>query len=86
MGMRKKAGSLTSTVADKNAKVGKYFFTLKTKGDPIKITEHATKAIAIAEGRVDAAGNIIEEVKPKVDPVEKSLQLRLKGGALTNVV
>ena len=29
---------------------------------------------------------MIEEEKPKVDPVDKSLQLRLKGGSLTNVV
>ena len=34
----------------------------------------------------DSSGNIIEEQKPKPDPIDKSLALRLKGGSLTNVV
>ena len=70
--LRKKAGSLQSTVADKNAKAGKFFFTLRTKGEPVKISAEAVKAVAIAEGRVGADGKLIEEVKPMVDPVDKA--------------
>lgn len=64
IGIRKKAGSLQSTIVDKNAKSGKFFFTLRTKGEPVKISEEAKKANAIMEGRTDAAGNVVEEVKP----------------------
>ena len=71
-------------MADKNKP--KFFFTLRYKGDPIKITDHAKLAVAKAEGRCDASGKIIEDEKPKADPVDKAIQLRLKGGALTNVV
>ena len=73
IGSRKKAGSLQSTVADKNSKSGKFFLTLRTKGDPVKITDAAKKANAIMEGRTDAAGNVIEEEKPKVDPIDKAI-------------
>lgn len=58
---------------DKNAKAGKFFFTLKVKGEPVKISEQAKKNVAIAEGRVDAQGNVIEEEKPKVDPIDKAI-------------
>jgi hypothetical protein len=77
---------LQSTVADKNAKAGKFFFNLRTKGEPVKISAEAIKVVAIAEGRVDAEGNMIEEVKPIVDPVDKAMQARLKSGAVNNVV
>jgi hypothetical protein len=70
---RKKAGSMTSTVSNKNAKSGTFFFTLRTKGEPVKISAEAIKAVAIAEGRVDATGNVIEEVKPMIDPVDKAI-------------
>ena len=86
IGIRKKAGNITQTVADKNSKHGKFFFTLRTAGEPVKISEEAIKAVAIAEGRTDASGKVIEEEKPKVDPIDKQLQLRLKGGSITNVV
>ena len=33
--IRKKGGSLSTVVADKNAKVGKFFFTFKTKGPEV---------------------------------------------------
>jgi hypothetical protein len=59
---------------------------LRTKGEPVKISAEANKNIAFAEGRVDAVGNVIEEVKPMVDPVDKAIQARLKSGALNNVV
>ena len=36
--IRKKGGSLQTVVADKNAKVGKFFFTMKTKGAEVKIS------------------------------------------------
>jgi hypothetical protein len=71
--LRKKAGSMQSTVADKNAKSGRYFFTLRTKGEPVKISAEAIKAVAIAEGRIDASGKVIEEAKPMVDPVDKAI-------------
>jgi hypothetical protein len=70
---RKKAGSLQSTTVDKNAKAGKFFFTLRTKGEPVKISAEAIKAVAIAEGRVNADGQVIEEAKPMVDPVDKAI-------------
>ena len=37
--LRKKGGSLTTVVPNKNAKMGKFFFTLKTKGAPAVVTE-----------------------------------------------
>jgi hypothetical protein len=40
----------------------------------------------MAGAKQDSSGNIIEEVKPKPDPIDKSLALRLKDGSLTNVV
>lgn len=67
--------------------VGKFFFTLKTKGPEVKISNEAQKAAQIMAGaKVDASGNVIEEQKPKPDPIDKSLAVRLKGGSLTNVV
>ena len=36
---RKKAGTFTSVVADKNSKQGKFFFTLKVKGNAVAVTE-----------------------------------------------
>ena len=42
--IRKKGGALQTVVPDKNAKVGKFFFTLKTKGPEVKITQEALKA------------------------------------------
>lgn len=71
--IRKKAGNISSTVAEKNSKSGKFFFTLRSKGDAIPITDHARKAVAIAEGKTDAAGNVIEDEKPKPDPVDKAI-------------
>lgn len=44
IGIRKKGGSLQTVVPDKNAKVGKFFFTLKTKGPEVKISKEATRA------------------------------------------
>lgn len=59
---------------------------MRTKGELVKISAEAIKALAIAEGKVGADGNVIEEVKPMVDPVDKATQARLKSGALNNVV
>lgn len=39
--IRKKGGALQTVVADKNAFVGKFFFTLKTKGTEVKISDKA---------------------------------------------
>lgn len=36
---RKKAGAIAQVVPDKNSKQGKFFFTLKLKGDAPQITE-----------------------------------------------
>jgi hypothetical protein len=60
-------------VVDKNAKAGKFFFTLRTKGELVKISAEAIKAVAIAEGRVNSEGIVIEEAKPMVDPVDKAI-------------
>ena len=40
----------------------------------------------MAGAKVDASGNVVENEKPKPDPIELSLAKRLKEGALTNVV
>jgi len=50
---RKAAGSQTTVVADKNAKGGKFFFNLRTKGELLTISEDAKKNNAKEEGRVD---------------------------------
>jgi len=46
---------------------------LRTKGEPVKISAEAIKAVAIAEGRVNSNGQVIEEAKPMVDPVDKAI-------------
>ena len=71
--IRKKAGNVQSVVPDKNAKVGKFFFALTYKGDPIPISELAKTAAAKEAGKTNVAGNVIIEEKPKVDPIDKSL-------------
>jgi len=40
---RKKAGAITTIVPDKNSKAGKYFFTLKSTGQPA-IAEEAKES------------------------------------------
>jgi len=55
---RKKAGTITSTVADKNSKQGKYFFTLKVVGEPVKISEEAKLNNAKETGKLDRQGTI----------------------------
>lgn len=41
----------------------------------------------MAGAKVDATGNVIEEEKPKPDPIDKSIAVRTKGGSpITNVV
>ena len=37
--------------------------------------------MAKEEGKVDASGKIIEDDKPKPDPIEKSLGVRMKSGS-----
>ena len=37
--LRKKGGSLTTVVPNKNAKMGKFFFTMKTTGTPAVVTD-----------------------------------------------
>ena len=40
----------------------------------------------MAGAKVDASGNIVEDEKPKPDPIDKSLALRLKEGQITSTV
>ena len=40
----------------------------------------------MAGAKVDAAGNVMEDEKPKPDPIDKSLGTRLKEGSLTSVI
>lgn len=73
-----KSGAITSTVPDKNSKHGKFFYTLKLKGDPIPITEEAKKNVLIQSGKVDPSGKVIQagsEVQ-QTDPIEKAIKLR----------
>ena len=39
LGIRTKGGSLQTVVPDKNSKSGKFFFTLKSKGANVKISD-----------------------------------------------
>jgi hypothetical protein len=76
-------------VPDKNSKQGKFFFTLRLKGSPIIISEQAHFNFAKLEGKVDGqTGKMVVEAKPKPDPIDKSLSLRLAqaGTSYTNVV
>ena len=73
MGKRKKAGALASVVPDKTAKVGKFFFNLRLKGEGPVMSEKAKENVLRADGKVDAAGNVKAEEKPMVDPIDKSL-------------
>ena len=81
IGIRKKGGSLQTVVPDKNAKVGKFFFTLRTKGPEVKITQEALKASQIMAGaKVDSSGNVVEDeglVRMFVDKLEGRPQLAL---------
>lgn len=86
LGKRKKGGAITTVVPDKNSKQGKFFFTLRSKGDPLEITEEAKKNVLIEAGKVDPAGNVKVEEKPKADPIEMSLNSRLNAGSLTSTV
>jgi len=45
---------VTSVIQDKNAKAGKYFFSLRTKGEAVKVSEEAKKNNAKEEGKTDA--------------------------------
>jgi hypothetical protein len=49
-------------------------------GDPVKITEKAIYNNAKEMGQVDAAGNIIKEVKMEPDLIDKALASRMKEG------
>ena len=77
---------MTSTVADKG-KEKEEVFKLKLKGTQPAISEAAKENVLKQAGKVDSAGNIVVEDKPKPDPIEKSLALRVKsGGNLQGVV
>ena len=39
LGLRTKGGSIQTVVSDKNSKAGKFFFTLKSKGASVKISD-----------------------------------------------
>ena len=49
---------------------------MRTKGDILKISEVARKNSLIEKGQVDAAGNVVEEVKVQECSIEKSLKIR----------
>jgi hypothetical protein len=70
---RKKAGALASVVPDKSAKQGKFFFDLKLKGDIPPFTEEQKLNVARLSGKVDESGQMIEETKPQIDPIDKAL-------------
>ena len=73
---------------DKNAKSGKFFFNLRLKGPPLEISEKALFNVARLEGRVDRRGTITDDGKPKPDPIDKSLTIRVKqpGSSYNTVV
>ena len=59
---RTDAGTIHSVVANKDSTQGKFFFKIRLKGEPPKITEAAIRNKAQEEGKTDAKGNIIVEV------------------------
>jgi hypothetical protein len=69
---------------------------LKVKGDPVKVTDEAKINNAKESGKLDAgavtwsgaaqAALAMADVKPQPDPIDKSLQSRVKAGAMTTVV
>ena len=61
--IRKKKGNVNNVIPDPKAKVGKFFFTLRTKGDLLVITSEA-KLNNIKEAWTDKNGNRIVEDKP----------------------
>jgi 5-methylcytosine-specific restriction endonuclease McrBC GTP-binding regulatory subunit McrB len=73
-------------VQDKNSKSGKYFFTLKLKGDKLVISDKAKWNNAKELGQLDRDGNYKVEQKPC--EIESQLTLRLKeqGESIMNVV
>lgn len=74
---RKRAGNnILTTVVPGDSKMGKYFFTLRIKGEPVKITEQAKMAKLREEGKLDAQGNVIYKAKPC--EIESSLDSRVK--------
>ena len=50
------------------------------------MSEKAKENVLRAEGKVDAAGNVKQEEKPMVDPIDKSLQVRIKAGNVQQTV
>ena len=41
--------------------------------------------VAKSEGRVDAKGKVLEDDKPKPDPIDKSIAVRMKVGTYLSV-
>mmetsp|Transcript_9365 Transcript_9365/g.14221 ORF Transcript_9365/g.14221 Transcript_9365/m.14221 type:complete len:343 (+) Transcript_9365:263-1291(+) len=78
---RKKSGAISTVVPNKNSKQGKFFFTLKVKGEQIKVSEEAKRNNARETGKSEEPAELKAE-----DPIEKSLQSRVKAGSNTTVV
>lgn len=59
---------------------------MRYKGEEPPLTEEAKKSALIEAGKVDPAGNVKTEEKPKADPIEMSLNSRKNAGSLTSTV
>jgi len=86
IGIRQKAGDINSLVANPSCTMGKFFFTLRSKGAGPVHSQQALDNVQRQAGNTDAAGNILVVEPPKPDPVDLSLALRIKSGNLTNTV
>ena len=85
---RKKAGQTTAVVQNKNAKSGKFFFTLSTKGEKLVISDKAKYNNAKELGQLDKDGNLKVVADNKPCLIESQLNMRLKeqGESYMNVV
>jgi hypothetical protein len=78
---KKTGGHVTNTVADKNSKAGKFFFTLRLKGPACEITEEQRRNTLRAQPARNAFNRVIttgrESVKAPPDIIEVSLKSRV---------
>jgi hypothetical protein len=86
----KEGGSKISQVPDKSNTQGKFFFSLKFKGEPIPISDQAKINVAKLDNKqiekVD--GQLVLEPKAAkiIDPIGDSVAIRVKEGSLISVV
>lgn len=89
LAMRIKAGAVAAVVPNKDSKQGKFFFNLKLNGKIPPLQKPKRDPTNIGSAAAEAAETEpVVPAKPMEDPIDKSLQLRIKegGGQVTGVV